>query len=127
MCKTRVEGIRARVCGECKRARYCSKACQTKHWREHKKECASLRLTPKAVINAEQVRCQEAQVALMHALAAGDRPGEGAAYCKLGHAFDSLGQFDKAIECHQKHLAIALEVGDRTGEGRAYGNLGIAF
>jgi tetratricopeptide (TPR) repeat protein len=45
----------------------------------------------------------------------------------LGNSFDSLGQFEKAVEYHQKHFAIAKEVGDRAGQGRAYGNLGIAF
>jgi tetratricopeptide (TPR) repeat protein len=45
-------------------------------------------------------------------------------YCALGNAHDFLGDFDKAVECHTQHLAIAQEVGDRAGEARAYGNLG---
>ena len=40
---------------------------------------------------------------------------------------DSLGDFPKAIEYHEKLLKIAIEIGDRAGEGRAYGNLGIAY
>jgi tetratricopeptide (TPR) repeat protein len=47
-------------------------------------------------------------------------------YCTLGIAYDSLGDFSKAVEYHEKHLAIAKEVGDRAGEGKAYGNLGNA-
>ena len=39
----------------------------------------------------------------------------------------SQGDYAKAIEYHDKHLAIAKEVGDRAGEGRAYANLGIAY
>ena len=54
----------------------------------------------------------------------GDRAGEGGAYGNLGIAYDSQGDFSKAIEHHAQCLAIAKEVGDRVGEGRACGNLG---
>ena len=37
-------------------------------------------------------------------------------YCILGNAYYSLGDFNKAIEYHGQHLAIAKEVGDRAGE-----------
>ena len=55
-----------------------------------------------------------------------DRAGEGQAYRNLGNAYDSLGDFQKAIEYHKRHLKISKEVGDRAGKGRAYGNLGTA-
>ena len=45
----------------------------------------------------------------------------------LGIAYYSLGDFQKAIEYHERHLKISKEVGDRAGEGRAYGNLGNAY
>jgi len=48
-------------------------------------------------------------------------------YCTLGNAYQNLGDFNKAIEYHTQHLAIAKEVGDREGEERAYGNLGNAY
>ena len=35
-----------------------------------------------------------------------------------------MGNFQKAVEYHEKHLKIAKEVGDRAGEGKAYSNLG---
>ena len=57
----------------------------------------------------------------------GDRAGEGGAYGSLGNAYQSQGDFAKAIEYHTQDLAIAKEVGDRAGEGKAYGNLGIAY
>ena len=57
----------------------------------------------------------------------GDRAGEGRAYGNLGNAYRSLGDFQQAIEYHQKHLQISKEVGDRAGEGCAYGNLGNAY
>ena len=38
-----------------------------------------------------------------------------------------LGDYQKAIEYHEKHLKIAIEIGDRGGEGGAYGNLGNAY
>ena len=52
---------------------------------------------------------------------------EGRAYCNLGNAYDSLGDFQRAIEYHEKDLSIAKDVGNRAGEGRAYYNLGISF
>ena len=39
----------------------------------------------------------------------------------------SLGDYQKAIEYHEKDLKIAKEIGDRAGEGAAYGNLGNAY
>ena len=51
----------------------------------------------------------------------GDRAREGAAYGNLGNAYQSLGDYRKAIEYHEKRLKIAIEIGDRAGEGRAYG------
>ena len=57
----------------------------------------------------------------------GDRDGEGTAYCNLGIASQSLGNFKQAIEYHSQDLTIAKELDDRAGEGRAYGNLGLAY
>jgi tetratricopeptide (TPR) repeat protein len=51
-------------------------------------------------------------------------PREGGAYVILGNAYQSQGDFSKAIEYHTKDLA---KVGDRAGEGRVYGNLGNAY
>ena len=56
----------------------------------------------------------------------GDQGGEGAAYGSLGNAHQSLGEYRKAIEYHEKHLKIAIEIGDKRGEGASYGNLGNA-
>ena len=61
------------------------------------------------------------------AIEIGDRAGEGAAYGNLSNAHQSLGDYRKAIEYHEKRLKIAIEIGDRAGEGRAYGNLGNAY
>ncbi|CAH3177381.1 unnamed protein product [Porites lobata] len=57
----------------------------------------------------------------------GDRAGEGKAYCDRGNAYHSLGDFQKAIEYHQRHLKIWEEVGDRAGQGIAYCGLGNAY
>jgi tetratricopeptide (TPR) repeat protein len=48
-------------------------------------------------------------------------------YGNLGCAYQSQGDFSKAIQYHGQHLAIAKEVGGRAGEGRACANLGIAY
>ncbi|XP_068677558.1 tetratricopeptide repeat protein 28-like [Montipora foliosa] len=57
----------------------------------------------------------------------GDRDGEGKAIGNLGKAYNSLGNFKRAIEYCEQHLSIATEVGDRAGEGKANGNLGNAY
>ena len=45
----------------------------------------------------------------------------------IGNAYNSQGEYAKAIKHHTQDLAIAKEVGDRAGEGRAYANLGNAY
>ena len=43
----------------------------------------------------------------------GDRAGEGASYGNLANVYQSLGDYQKAIEYHEKRLKIAKEIGDR--------------
>ena len=57
----------------------------------------------------------------------GDKDEEERAYGSLGFAYHNLGNFQKAIQYHERHLQIAKDVGDKAGETRAYGNLGIAY
>ena len=57
----------------------------------------------------------------------GDKAGEGGAYGNLGNAYQSLGDSQKAIEYHERHLKTSKEVGDKAGEGKTYGNLGNAY
>ena len=52
---------------------------------------------------------------------------KSAAVGGLGNAYDSLGQYDKAIEHYNQALAISREIGDRQGEGSILGNLGSAY
>ena len=59
------------------------------------------------------------------AIEIGDRRGKGAAYGNLGNCYQSLGDYPKSIEYHEKHLKTVKEIGDRGGEGRASGNLGL--
>mgnify|MGYP002777061927 CR=1 FL=1 len=56
-----------------------------------------------------------------------DRRGEGIALGSLGIAYDSLGQYERAINYHQQYLTIVREIGDRHGEGYGLGNLGNAY
>ena len=53
--------------------------------------------------------------------------GGGHRYGNLGNAYQSQGDYAKAIEHHGQHLAIAKKVGDWAGEGRAYGDLGTCY
>ena len=61
------------------------------------------------------------------AIEIGDRAEEGEAYGNLGYAYDSMGDFSKAIEHHEKYLIIAIEIGDLDGKGRANEGLGTAY
>jgi tetratricopeptide (TPR) repeat protein len=50
-----------------------------------------------------------------------------ASLTSLGNAYNSLGEYQKAIEFHQQSLAITREIGDRGGEASSYNNLGIVY
>ena len=41
--------------------------------------------------------------------------------------FQSLGEYDKAKEYHEKALAIRIQIGHKLGEAADYGNLGTVF
>ena len=41
--------------------------------------------------------------------------------------FQSLGEYQKAIEYQENCLKIAIEIGDQAGEGTPYGNLGDTY
>ena len=56
----------------------------------------------------------------------GDKHGEGITYSDIGNVYESLGDFKKAIECHNQHLLIAKKVGNKHWEGYAYNCLGDA-
>ncbi|MEL7522048.1 MAG: tetratricopeptide repeat protein, partial [Cyanobacteria bacterium J06553_1] len=46
---------------------------------------------------------------------------------KLGNAYDSLGQYERAIDLQQQSLIIKREIGDRNGEADSLCNLGNAY
>ena len=74
------------------------------------------------------VAAQERAARAVAAAVRTSMPGNASfVYCILGIAYQSQGDFNKAIEYHAQHLAIAKEVGDRAGEGMAYGNLGNVY
>jgi tetratricopeptide (TPR) repeat protein len=73
----------------------------------------------------EQTRWRKA--ALDAARQLNDRAAEGRHLGNLGLAYDSLGDYRRAIEHHEHQLAITREIGDRRGEANALGNLGIAY
>ncbi|XP_022782962.1 uncharacterized protein LOC111323793 [Stylophora pistillata] len=56
-----------------------------------------------------------------------EKPGQGNSYGDLGNGYDSLGDFQRAIQYHECHLKVAKEEGEKAGEGQSYCNLGNAY
>jgi tetratricopeptide (TPR) repeat protein len=50
-----------------------------------------------------------------------------ASLTSLGIAYDSQGEYNKAIEYHQQSLVIKQEIGDRSGIAKSFNNLGNAY
>ena len=48
-----------------------------------------------------------------------------ASLTSLGNAYNSLGEYRRAIDYHQQSLEIKREIGDRSGLANSLGNLGI--
>jgi len=57
----------------------------------------------------------------------GDRQGEASSLNNLGNAYNSLAEYERAIEFHEKSLAISREIGDRQGEASSLNNLGNVY
>ncbi len=81
--------------------------------------CLDLRLHPR-----ERIGWLETSVDACRKLR--NRRAEGNRLGNLGLAYDSLGEYRRAIEFHEQALRIAREIGDRSMEGIALGNLGYA-
>ena len=45
----------------------------------------------------------------------------------MGNAYNSLGQYQRAIDFHQQHNEISREIGDRDGEARSLFNMAISL
>jgi tetratricopeptide (TPR) repeat protein len=57
----------------------------------------------------------------------GDRKGEASSLGNLGNAYQSLGEYQRAIDFHQQSLEITRQIGDRRGEALTLQNLGVAY
>ena len=55
------------------------------------------------------------------------RKGEAASYSNLGLAYESLGDYQKALFYYKQSLAIFTEIGDRDREANSYMGLGLAY
>jgi hypothetical protein len=98
---------------------------QRADWPEHKRICEEATEKPVRVLNVGQ----EAVRAGMIKLQAAVNPKQRAcAYCHLGKAYHDLSDYRKAIEFHERYLALALEAGDHVSEDVACSeSLGIAY
>ena len=45
----------------------------------------------------------------------------------MGIVYQCVGQYNKAIECHEKHLEISTATGDKSGIAKSNANLGTAY
>ena len=52
---------------------------------------------------------------------------QGTCLTGLGNAYNSLGEYGKAIDFYQQYLKITREIGDHSGEGISLNNLGNAY
>lgn len=52
---------------------------------------------------------------------------KGIALSNIGHVYNSLGRYEKALENHQKHLTMSRLIGDTKGEGTALNNIGLVY
>ena len=55
------------------------------------------------------------------------RNGEVHSLGGVGIAYDSLGQYERAIDFYEQSLALAREIGNPSGEANSLGNLGLAY
>lgn len=69
-------------------------------------------------------KIKELKTCLADAIEEKDPVAEADALSFLGLAFYKLGNYQTAIEYHQKHLSLSKELKDEKGERRAHGNLG---
>ena len=65
--------------------------------------------------------------ALKYFIKKGNISGKVACYGNLGMSYESLGDYRRAIEYHEKALKICEEIEDIAGESRCYINLGSAY
>ena len=72
-------------------------------------------------------RIENLKECLLEAKQNNSRFEEERAFFYLGNAYQSPGDFQRAIEYHEKDISIAKDVGDRAGEGRTCCNLGNAY
>ena len=114
----KAEGVALSMCSRCRAVRYCSPQCIRADWATHKQVCIR-REGKKAPLlaNPVQEQCQLQTVIADRCRRAGDRCGEGQAYCILGIAYRSLGQVKKAIKYHNKRFCDC-KGGGRQGWGR---------
>jgi tetratricopeptide (TPR) repeat protein len=147
---------RRRVCARCKAAGYCSKACQTRAWKTHRRECVPA-AEPAPEPESESFPAAEpepapepesvfARAARLHEardwsrVAAGGREFAAAAralaltaptqamylHHVLGRAQQELQDYAKAVEHFTHHLELAQAAGDRAQECMACCNLAVA-
>ena len=69
-------------------------------------------------------KIKELKTCLADAIEEKDQVVEADALSFLGLAFYKLGNYQTAIEYHQKHLSLSQELKDEKGERRAHCNLG---
>ncbi|WP_199245337.1 CHAT domain-containing protein [[Phormidium] sp. ETS-05] len=71
------------------------------------------------------LECWEQCLSICQAIQA--RQGEATSLGNLGNAYDSLGQYERAITFHEQSLAISREIKYRRGEAASLTNLGSAY
>lgn len=105
-------------------------------WLQTRTDAESARLLivlADAIAHASAERFDPRQrIALLEATAraarlAGERQAEGIALSNLGNARYSMGDARRALECHEKAMAISKETGTRRSDGQDWACMGLAY
>ena len=57
----------------------------------------------------------------------GNKQWEAAAFDNLRSTYNSLGTYQRAVDCLERALRLKQETGIKQGEAAVYGNLGITY
>ena len=77
--------------------------------------------------NEYSIQYHEKDLAIEISTAIGDQSDIAKSNGNLGNGCQNLGNYEKAIQYHEKHLEISTAIGDQSGIAKSNGNLGHVY